>query len=79
MNKKPLSLNKYDIIVVGAGLSGVVIAEQFSSKLNKKILIVDKREHIAGNCYDYIDSQTNILMIKYLVKILLLVSLSLEI
>ena len=64
-NKKPLSLNEYDVIVVGAGLSGVVIAEQFSSKLNKKILIVDKRDHIAGNCYDYIDTKTDILMNKY--------------
>ena len=60
-----LSIKEYDIIIVGAGLSGVVIAEQFSSKLNKKILIIDKRDHIAGNCYDYIDSQTDILMNKY--------------
>ena len=58
-------IKEYDIIIVGAGLSGVVIAEQFSSKLNKKILIIDKRDHIAGNCYDYIDSKTGILMNKY--------------
>ena len=56
---------KYDVIIVGSGLSGFVLAEQFSSKQNKKILIIDKRNHIGGNCYDYIDSSTNILMNKY--------------
>jgi UDP-galactopyranose mutase len=60
-----MELEKYDIIVVGAGLSGFVIGEQFASKLNKKILIIDKRNHIGGNCYDYIDTQTGILMNKY--------------
>ena len=43
---------KYDVIIVGSGLSGFVLAEQFSSKQNKKILIIDKRNHIGGNCYD---------------------------
>ena len=47
---------KYDIIVVGAGLSGIVIAEQFSRKDKKKILIIDKRD-LGGNCYDYHDEK----------------------
>jgi UDP-galactopyranose mutase len=58
-------MDTYDILVVGCGLSGVVIAERFANILNKKVLIVEKRSHIAGNCYDYIDSETNILMNKY--------------
>ena len=58
-------LNNYDIIVVGCGLSGVVIAERFSQLQNKKVLIIDKRNHIGGNCYDYYDEKTNILMNKY--------------
>ena len=60
-----MELEKYDIVVVGSGLSGVVIAERFSSLQNKKILIIDKRDHIGGNCYDYYDNQTGILMSKY--------------
>ena len=60
-----MELNEYDIIIVGCGLSGVVIAEQFASKQNKKILIIDNRNHIGGNCYDYYDTSTNILMNKY--------------
>lgn len=60
-----MDLEKYNVIIVGAGLSGIVIAEQFSSKQNKKILVIDKRDHIGGNCYDYHDKETGILMNKY--------------
>ncbi len=41
----------YDTIVIGAGLTGAVFAEQLAQK-NQSILIIDKRMHIAGNCYD---------------------------
>ena len=56
--------NKYDILIVGAGLSGAVLAERFASQSNKKVLIIDKREHIGGNCYDFID-ENGILINKY--------------
>jgi UDP-galactopyranose mutase len=42
-----------DYLVVGAGLAGSVIAERLATQANKKILIIDKRNHIAGNTYDY--------------------------
>ena len=47
---------KADIIVVGAGFSGSVIAERFASQMNKKVLVIDQRDHIGGNAYDKIDS-----------------------
>jgi len=52
-------------LIVGCGLSGVTIAERISNVLNKKVVIIDKREHIGGNCYDYVDEETGILMCKY--------------
>ena len=52
-------------LVVGCGLSGTVIAERIANKLNNKVTIIEKREHIGGNCYDYIDKETNILINKY--------------
>lgn len=58
-------LKKFNYIVVGAGLSGSVIAERIASILNKKVLVIDKRDHIGGNCYDYIDKKTNIRVSKY--------------
>ena len=51
-------------LVVGAGLSGCVIAERIANELNKKVLIIDKRPHIAGNIYDYRDEH-GILVHKY--------------
>jgi UDP-galactopyranose mutase len=41
-----------DLVVVGAGLSGCVIAERAAKLLNWKILIVERRNHVAGNCFD---------------------------
>jgi UDP-galactopyranose mutase len=60
-----MSNEEYDVLIIGCGLSGVVIAERFANILNKKVLIIEKREHIGGNVYDYIDEDTNILMSKY--------------
>lgn len=44
-----------DLLIVGAGLSGAVIAERCSKELGMTSLIIDKRDHIGGNCYDYVD------------------------
>ena len=57
-------LNNTDYVIVGSGLSGVVFADALSIT-NKNILIIEKRDHIAGNCYDYIDKDTNIRVSKY--------------
>ena len=45
-----------DLLIVGAGLSGAVIAERCSRELGMTSLVIDKRDHIGGNCYDYLDS-----------------------
>ena len=41
-----------DVVIVGAGPVGCVLANKLSSELNLKCLIIEKRNHIAGNCYD---------------------------
>ena len=43
-----------DVVVVGAGLSGCVVAREYAER-GKRVCIIDKRSHIAGNCYDAID------------------------
>jgi UDP-galactopyranose mutase len=55
---------KYDYLIVGAGFSGCVLAERIATQLGKKCLIVEKRNHIGGNCYDYYDDQ-GVLIHKY--------------
>lgn len=42
-----------DVIVVGAGFSGCVMAERFASVLDKQVLVLEQRDHIGGNCFDY--------------------------
>lgn len=54
----------YDYLIVGAGFAGSVLAERLASQSNKKVLIIDKRNHIAGNAYDHYD-QSGILVHKY--------------
>lgn len=54
---------KADILIIGAGISGATLAERYAS-IGKKVLIVEKRNHIAGNCFDYID-ENGILVSKY--------------
>ncbi len=44
-----------DYLIVGAGFTGSVLAERIASQLNKKVLIVDRRNHIGGNVYDEFD------------------------
>ena len=51
-------------LIVGAGISGIVAAEQLSKK-GFKVTIIEKRNHIGGNCYDYVDEETGILVNKY--------------
>jgi UDP-galactopyranose mutase len=45
-------LDDVDLLVCGAGPAGCVIAERAATLLGWKVLVVDKRRHIAGNCYD---------------------------
>ena len=48
---------EYDLVIVGAGISGCVFAQRASAELGLRSLIVDKRDHIGGNCYDFINAR----------------------
>ena len=54
----------FDYLIVGAGYVGSVLAERLANESNKKILIIDKRNHIGGNAYDFYD-EAGILIHKY--------------
>lgn len=54
----------YDVIVVGSGFAGATIAERLANETNKKVLVIDKRDHLAGNMYDYTDDN-GIIIHKY--------------
>jgi len=50
----------YDYLVVGAGLFGSVVAERIANELGCKVLIIDRRLHIGGNCHSLYDEATGI-------------------
>ena len=55
---------KFDYLVVGAGFAGSVLAERLASQADKKVLVIDRRNHIGGNAYDHYDD-SGILVHKY--------------
>ncbi len=54
----------YDFVIVGAGLFGAVFAHEIK-KAGKKVLVIEKRDHIGGNCFSYDDSENHINVHKY--------------
>jgi UDP-galactopyranose mutase len=54
----------FDYMIVGAGFAGSVLAERLASVADKKVLVVEQRDHIGGNAYDYYN-HNGILVHKY--------------
>ena len=47
-----------DLVVVGAGLFGLTVAQQAAEKAGATVHIIDVRDHIGGNAYSYFDQET---------------------
>lgn len=60
----PIMIPDFDFLIVGAGFSGLVLAERLATGLGRSCLVVDRREHFGGNAYDYHD-QAGVLVHKY--------------
>lgn len=54
----------FDYLIVGAGFAGSVLSERLATQCQKKVLLIDKRNHIGGNAYDYYN-EDGILIHKY--------------
>ena len=49
-----------DLVVVGSGFFGLTVAERAASQLDKKVLVLDRRDHIGGNAYSAPEPETGI-------------------
>ena len=52
---KNINIKDYDAVVVGSGFAGSVVARELAERKAAKVLIIEKRPHIAGNMYDELD------------------------
>jgi UDP-galactopyranose mutase len=55
----------FEYLVVGAGFSGAVLARELAEKTDKRVLVVDERRHIAGNCHTARDQATDVMVHVY--------------
>jgi UDP-galactopyranose mutase len=55
---------RYDTLVVGAGYAGSILARELATRCGHRVLVIERRGHIAGNAYDYYD-EAGVLVHKY--------------
>lgn len=54
-----------DVVIVGSGFFGLTVAERCATDLDAAVVIVERRDHLGGNAYSYVDEQTSIEVHKY--------------
>lgn len=59
------SLAAADLVIVGCGFYGATIAERCASELGRRVVILEKRDHIGGNAYTEDDRETGIEVHRY--------------
>src|SRR5690625_1734234 len=55
----------YDLIVVGSGFFGLTVAERAATQLGKRVLVIERRDHLGGNAYSETEPETGIEVHRY--------------
>ena len=61
---RDIDIADYDVLVVGSGFAGSVVARELAERVGKRVLIIEKRPHIGGNMYDEKD-EAGVLVHRY--------------
>jgi UDP-galactopyranose mutase len=59
------NVSDYDLVVVGSGLYGLTVAQIAANDFGKRVLILEKREHLGGNAWSEIEPETGIEIHRY--------------
>ena len=54
-----------NFLIVGAGFSGAVMARELAEKSGARIVVMDERDHIGGNCHTERDGATGVMVHRY--------------
>lgn len=65
MTRTETDIDGHDVVIVGAGLYGLTLAETLAREAAVAALVIDRRVHIGGNAYSYRDPDTGIEVHKY--------------
>lgn len=58
-------LGSYDLVIAGAGLTGLTIAERVATGMGKRVLVLDRRDTIGGNAASYVDPDSGVEVHRY--------------
>jgi len=51
---------EYEYVIVGAGFWGATLAERLANDAQKNVLLIDRRDHVGGNSFSQVDSETGV-------------------
>ena len=54
-----------DLVVVGSGFFGLTVAERVATELGRRVLVIDRRDHLGGNAYSEAEPETGIEIHRY--------------
>lgn len=60
-----MDFNNAKYLIIGSGFYGAVMAERIANVLKEKVIVIEKRNHIGGNCFSERDEKTGIEVHKY--------------
>lgn len=65
MTRAAEAIRSADIVVVGSGFFGLTVAERAAAQLGARVAVVERRDHVGGNAYSYVEPRSGVEVHKY--------------